>query len=403
MEHVRRFLFAISIFAIATLGFLKWRAGQQGYGLADLLRGTAPPAEAAFTPPANPALDLKDTKLLAQMSEEFSNLSAAVLPAVVSITAETVVPGRSGWNPFLGMVRERSQRIPSLGSGAIISKEGHVITNFHVINRASTIFVTTSDNQKLPVTVLGASEERDVALLKIQSDRKDFPALTFANSDESRVGQIVFAVGNPFGLSGTVTQGIISARDRHLSDSSLDYLQTDTVINPGNSGGPLVDVRGQILGINVAIYQGDENVTSWQGVGLAIPANGAKTIVDAILAKAKGMPSKAPGKQTPNTGVMGSGYLGLELNSEPVELGGIKSKQRGALITDIVRGSPAHLAGLVPGDVITSFNGESFSSPNDLLSIIRMHEPGETVTIDIIRNRQTAQLEATLGARPDGG
>ncbi|MCB1208794.1 MAG: trypsin-like peptidase domain-containing protein [Verrucomicrobiales bacterium] len=399
MEHVRRFIFALSIFAIATFGFLKWRAGQQGYGLSDLLQGTAPPADSGFTTPAKPALDLNDTKLLSQMSDEFANLSAAVLPAVVSITAETVVPGRSGWHPFFGMVRERSQRVPSLGSGAIISKEGHVITNFHVINRASSIFVTTSDNQKLPVTVLGASEERDVALLKIQSDRKDFPALTFANSDVSRVGQIVFAVGNPFGLSGTVTQGIISARDRHLSDSSLDYLQTDTVINPGNSGGPLVDVRGQILGINVAIYQGDENVTSWQGVGLAIPANDAKRVVEAILE----LPKPKPGSSNSTKSVMGSGYLGLELNSEPLDLGGINSSQTGALVTAIVRGSPAQLAGLQPGDIITQFNGESFRSPNDFLAMIRMHDAGETVTIDIIRNRQALQLQATLGARPDGG
>lgn len=398
MEHIRRILFALSIFAIVTFGFLKWRAGQQGYGLSDLLRGTTPPQGAGFTAPAAPTLDLNDTKLLAQMSTEFANLSAAVLPAVVSITAETVVPGRSGWHPFFGMVRERSQRVPSLGSGAIISKEGHVITNFHVINRASSIFVTTSDNQKLPVTVLGASEERDVALLKIQSDRTDFPALTFANSDVSRVGQIVFAVGNPFGLSGTVTQGIISARDRHLSDSSLDYLQTDTVINPGNSGGPLVDVRGQILGINVAIYQGDENVTSWQGVGLAIPANDAKRVVDAILA----LPKAKPGTSNRTKTVLGSGYLGLELNSEPIELGSITSNQVGALITSIVRGSPAQAAGLQPGDIITQFNGESFRSPNDFLAMIRQHDAGETVTIEIIRNRRALELQATLGPRPDG-
>lgn len=396
METLRRLVFAVTVFLIATLVFSIWRRGQEGYGLLNFLRGEKPQAAQSFTAPVAPKLDLNDVKILSAMNDEFSKLSSAVLPSVVSVTTKTVRRGQTAWHPFFGVVSGRAQIIPGLGSGAIISKEGHVITNYHVIADVSEVIVTTNDNQQYPARVLGAHRERDIALLKIEGGKKDFPALAFANSDEARVGQLVFAVGNPFGLSGTVTQGIISARDRHLSDSQLDYLQTDTVINPGNSGGPLVNIRGEIIGINVAIYRGDENVRAWQGVGLAVPANDAKMVVEAIRNQAKGGDPAS---------VAGMGYLGLELNAEPVRveaaLGG--SVTLGAYITDLDPQSPAAHAGLVVGDVITAINGRTFRTPGDLLKIIRSFAPGTEVKLSLVRGGEMAELTATIGQRPQIG
>ncbi|MDZ4405014.1 trypsin-like peptidase domain-containing protein [Prosthecobacter sp.] len=397
MENLRRLLFAIFVFVLAALLFSWWRQGSEGYGLMNLLRGEKP-GPAALTPPDKPKLALDELPLMSRLNDEFAKLSAAVLPSVVSVTTKTVRPGQMSWHPFYGLVGERAQIVPGLGSGVIVSKEGHVVTNYHVIEGVAEVQITTNDNKKYPVLILGASKDRDIALLKIDSNRTDFPALGFANSDEARVGQIVFAVGNPFGLSGTVTQGIISARDRHLSDSQFDYLQTDTVINPGNSGGPLVNIRGEIIGINVAIYRGDDTVRAWQGVGLAVPANDAKMVVDGIQAKIReGAKNAATVSST-----TGKGYLGLEVSSEPVEIDPVwGTSRRGALVTDISPRSPAAEAGLRPGDVVTKFQGMAFRSPGDLLQIIRTQPPGSEVKLEVIRSNKMGDIIARLGTRPD--
>lgn len=393
METLRRLTFALTVFILATLAFAFWRQGKEGYGLLDFLKGESPNAE-KFTASSAPKLDLDDVKILSAMNDEFSKLSAAVLPSVVSVNTKTVRRGQTAWHPFFGLVSGRAQVIPGLGSGAIISKEGHVITNYHVIADVSEVLVTTNDNKQFPARILGASRERDIALLKIEGSKKDFPALTFANSDAAKVGQLVFAVGNPFGLSGTVTQGIISARDRHLSDSQLDYLQTDTVINPGNSGGPLVNIRGEMIGINVAIYRGDENVRAWQGVGLAVPANDAKSVIDAILAQTKA------GK--PATTATGMGYLGLVLSPEIVAIdAGLGTSLIGAYVTELDPQSPAIAAGLMAGDVITAINGRNLTTPRELLDQIRALSPGTSIQLTLLRDGQLAQMNVTIGQRPD--
>lgn len=394
MENLRRILFALVIFVLAAAVFGWWRKDEDGYGVKNLLRGEKP---STFTPADKPRLNLNDLSILSRLNEEYAKLSAAVLPSVVSVDTKTLRQGRVMWDPFYGLIGQRAQVIPGLGSGAIISKEGHVVTNFHVIEGVAEVQVTTSDNKKYPATILGASPDRDIALLKIESHRTDFPALKFGNSDEARVGEIVFAVGNPFGLSGTVTQGIISARDRHLSDSQMDYLQTDTVINPGNSGGPLVNIRGEIIGVNVAIYRGDQNVQAWQGVGLAVPANNAKMVVEGIQEKLKASAAKTTGLST-----TGRGFLGLEVSSEPVDIDPVwGTARRGALITDISPNSPAAEAGLKVGDVVTKFQGMAFRSPNDLLQIIRTQPPGSEVKLEVIRNNKMGDIIARLGERPE--
>lgn len=390
MDTLRRLVFAIALFLVASFIFSLFRASRPGYGLLNFLRGEKPAVE-QFTPPEEPRLNLDDVKVLSAMNDEFSRLSASVLPSVVSVTTKTVRRGQTAWHPFFGLVAGRPQVIPGLGSGAFISKEGHVITNYHVIADVSEVIITTNDNKKYPARILGAHRERDIALLKIDAAGKTFPALTFANSDNAKVGQIVFAVGNPFGLSGTVTQGIISARDRHLSDSQMDYLQTDTVINPGNSGGPLVNIRGEIIGINVAIYRGDENVRAWQGVGLAVPANDAKAVVDAVLSQAKA-----------GGGSEGGGYLGLELSAEPVAIDRrLGTSRTGAFVTDLDPGSPALEAGIVPGDVITALNGRPFESPRELLAQIRLLPPGARAVLTVVRDGRLAEVAAVVAPRPD--
>jgi S1-C subfamily serine protease len=396
MENLRRLLFTALIFILAAFLFSWWRQGSQEYGLIDLLRSEKPSA-AKITVPEKSKLNFDELPLMSRLNDEFAKLSAAVQPSVVSVTTKTVRPGEMRWHPFFGLIGQRTEVVPGLGSGVIISREGHVVTNFHVIEGVVEIQITTNDNKKYPVQVLGASPDRDIALLKIESNRVDFQALKFANSDEARVGQIVFAVGNPFGLSGTVTQGIISARDRHLSDSHMDYLQTDTVINPGNSGGPMVNIKGEIIGVNVAIYRGDEGVRAWQGVGLAVPSNEAKMVVDSILERIR-EGSKNAGVST----TTGKGYLGLEVSSESVDIDPVwATSRRGALITDISLGSPAAEAGLLTGDVVTKFQGMAFRSPGDLLQIIRTQPPGSEVKLEVIRNNKKGDIIARLGKRPE--
>ncbi len=396
MENLRRLLFALSVFVLAALLFAWWRHGREGYGILNLLKSEKP-GPAALTTPQKPKIAPDEVPLLSRLNDEFSKISATVLPSVVSVTTKTVRPGKRDWHSSSGAIGPSDQIVPSLGSGVIISKEGHVVTNYHVIEgvQASDIQITTNDNKKHLTLILGFNKERDIALLKIDSPRLDFPALSFANSDDARVGQIVLAVGNPFGLSGTVTQGIISARDRRLSDSQYDFLQTDTVINPGNSGGPLVNIRGEIIGINVAIYRGGATASAWQGVGLAVPSNEAKAVVEEKL--------KENAKQNSGlTSTTGKGYLGLEVSSEPVEIDPVwGTSRRGALVTDIGNKSPADEAGLRQGDVVTKFQGMAFRSPADLLQIIRTQPPGSEVKLEVIRNNKMGDIIATLGTRPD--
>ena len=260
-------------------------------------------------------------------------LSAAVLPAVVSINTDKVNQMEV---TFGYPSRHRYLTAPALGSGVIINKEGYVVTNNHVIEDAAKIKITTNDGKEHDAEFIGSNEVMDIAVLRVV-DGKDFPTLSFANSDEVRVGQLVFAVGNPFGLNGTVTHGIISATKRQLSDGGPSLLQTDSVINPGNSGGPLVDVRGEIVGINAALYAGPEAVHTWAGVGLTIPSNEVKAAVDAII------------KAAPPGGAA-KGYFGLQFN-DSLKTAGMDNFGRmvaGALVVHVDLGSPADKAGFQP-------------------------------------------------------
>ena len=389
-DHIRRFLLAAAVFVLSALVFTFIRSKMEGYGFLDLWAGRGPASE-SFTSPVTPRLSDGDVEILQQLDSEYSRLSEAVLPAVVSIDT-TVVRRQTIPLPLLGVQHVQDYLAPGSGSGAIISHEGHVVTNFHVIEGASQVTVTLSTNETLPARVLDGSRELDIALLKIESKHTNFPALSFADSNKVKTGQIVFAVGNPFGLSGTITQGIISARSRRFSDNSRDYLQTDTVINRGSSGGPLVNVKGEIVGINVALYKGDSNSDAWQGVGFAVPANEAKLDIDAVL-------SSPAGKRSQPTN---PGYLGVALTGYPVRIPeGEGAGTIGVQVEFVPAGSPAAKADLRPGDIVTAFNGIPTKSPEELLTRIKMGEAGAKVRLTVWRQGQLGTLDAELTSAKD--
>lgn len=392
MELARRVVFALIILAIAAGLYSFSRQDAKPYGLSQLLKGEKVPED------LDSKLDPDDARTLMRMNDAFAKLAESVLPSVVSITTRTVRPPQVTLHPLLGLIAGKAQVIPGLGSGAIISKDGMVVTNYHVVADVSELVITTNDNQVYNAQLLGTDEERDIALLRIESDKKDFPALSFGDSDKVKVGQMVFAVGNPFGLSGTVTQGIISARDRHLSDSQMDYLQTDTVINPGNSGGPLVDIHGRIIGVNVAIFRGDQNVRAWQGVGLTVPSNGVKMVVDAIR---KALEQQEEARRSGKS-MLGRGYLGIEVIREPIEIDEVwGTSPHGALVSRVDANSPAAAAGIKPGDIVTKFQGMTFQMPADLLQIISTQPPGSIMKLEVIRNNRMREVPARLGERPE--
>lgn len=390
-DHLRRFLVAFTVFVVALAMFSLLRSHQAGYGLLDLLRGRGPGEQ--FTAATQPQLTNADVPGLARLDEEYAKLCAAVLPSVVSVNTKSLVQRQRNFSfGFFDVPRMTVEEQAGLGSGAIISKEGHVITNYHVIAGATELKVVMNDGKEYTAHVIDGSKVRDIALIKIDSDRKDFPPLSFADSDRVRVGEIVFAVGNPFGLSGTVTQGIISARNRTLSDGSPnDYLQTDTVINPGNSGGPLVNVRGEIVGVNVAIFRGDKNYGAWQGVGLAVPGNEAKLVIDSVLALRAGKKDVIRSK----------GFIGLVLDQRALHLNLPTGEALQALLVlTVYDGTPAATAGLQPGDVLLQVNGKAVTTAEEVLESISKMKPGSKFTLGIYRNGRTGELTGVVASIP---
>ncbi|MBK8094475.1 MAG: trypsin-like peptidase domain-containing protein [Verrucomicrobiaceae bacterium] len=396
MELVRRLFVAAAILAISAGLYLMSRGTGEPYGLPHLVDGRRPPESGKLAP----KLDVTNLDLMRRMSDDFATLAEKIMPCVVSINTQTERP-RVMLDPLYGFVAG-AEVMPGQGSGVIISNDGLIITNYHVVQNVALRSVITQDRTRYDtVRIVNFDAERDVALLKIDSTKHDFPALRFANSDQARVGQIVFAAGNPFGLGGSLTQGIINARDRQLSESTLDFFQTDAVINPGNSGGPLVDLNGEVVGINTLIfYRGDEKVRAWQGIGLAIPSNDVKNWVDAVLAKQR---SQAQADAAAGLAVLGRGYLGIEVRSEPIPINPLAwdGANIGAYVTDIDPNSPAAVAGLQAGDVITRFQGMAFRSPRDLLLVIRTQPVGSQVKLDFIRGQKVMEVNAKLQSRPD--
>ncbi len=286
------------------------------------------------------------------------------------------------FNEFFGREGDGLKRVSSLGSGFIIDAEGYVVTNNHVIESADEIDVILHDGTILPAKLIGRDPDTDLALLKVTS-RERLYAVPFGNSDTAEVGDWVVAIGNPFGLGGTVTAGIVSARDRDINAGNYDdFIQTDAAINKGNSGGPLFNLSGEVIGVNTAIYTPSGSGGS-VGVGFSVPSNLAGQVID----------------QLRETGHVRRGKLGVRVQGVTQDLAESygHSRATGAIITNITEDGPAAKAGLKVGDLILKFDGADVKTTRDLSKVVASANVGEPLLIEINRAGKATQLQVTLG------
>ncbi|MBC3885594.1 Do family serine endopeptidase [Undibacterium griseum] len=278
---------------------------------------------------------------------------------------------------------QRTERQSSLGSGVIVSAEGYILTNNHVVESASEIDIALADGRTAAARVVGTDPETDLAVIKI--NLPNLPAITLGRSEDAQVGDVVLAIGNPFGVGQTVTMGIISALGRNnLTDNAFqNFIQTDAAINPGNSGGALVDVNGNLLGINTAIYSQSGGSV---GIGFATPISTVKMVMDAIITQ----------------GQVVRGWMGVEpqdITPELAESFGLKQKS-GTIIAGVIRGGPADKAGMKPGDILISIDGKPVSGTTEMLNLVAQLKPGNTARIRVLRNNQEPMLDVLIGKRP---
>jgi len=336
---------------------------------------------------------VNDSEAMAGFPQSFAGLAKQVSPAVVNIsTTSTVTVPENPFKQFFGQhddlfgnfygqffnnMPDRKMKQHSLGSGFIVDKEGYIITNNHVVDSADKIVVKLSDGRESPATVIGRDDKTDLALIKVSSSVKDLPALTLGNSDTMQVGDWVLAVGNPFGLEHTVTQGIISASGRVIGSGPYDnFLQTDAPINPGNSGGPLVNMKGEVIGINAAI------VAAGQGIGFAIPSNTAKAVIVQLREKGKVV----------------RGWIGVSIQAVTPDLAsafGLK-EPTGALVADVIAGGPAEKGGIKQGDIITHFDGKKVKSSSDIPWLVAETPVGKIVEVSVLRQGKEVDLKVKV-------
>jgi S1-C subfamily serine protease len=362
MRNLLRFLVFVAA-AAATVGVVfLWKTS----------RPASPPAapESAVSP-----------RYLAEIDKEFTTLVGRVLPSVVSINA---IPANAT-DPRTAVLRSLLgagpgvQPPPQLGSGAIVSDDGYIVTNWHVVENAGAVEVHLNDGRSLPAKFVGADRISDVAVLKI--DTANLEALPFADSDDVRIGQMVIAVGNPFGLQETVTKGIVSGKGRRMmSEAANEFFQTDAPINPGNSGGPLVDFHGNIIALNNAVIQNTD------GIGFAIPANTVRRIFENIR----------------NYGHVVRPWFGVVmLPISPAVAAQLNLPDtKGALVQETLENSPAARAGLQPGDVILSYNGRPIADWKDLRNRVAETEPGREIPIRLLRAGKNLDLRVTIEKQP---
>lgn len=276
------------------------------------------------------------------------------------------------------------QQAAGLGSGVIVSQDGYVLTNNHVIDAADEIEVALNDGRKFPARVVGRDPETDLAMLQVRSPDQ-LPVITFANRDSLKVGDVVLAIGNPFGVGQTVTMGIVSALGRsHLGINTFEnYIQTDAAINPGNSGGALVDASGNLVGINSAIYSRSGGS---MGIGFAIPVSLAKTVMEQII----------------QNGEVTRGWIGVEIQEVTPELAASFNlvDPRGTLIAGVLRGGPADRAGIKPGDILLAIDDQRVDTPQAMLEHVASQNPGEKSRFQIVRSGKPVELPVEIGRRP---
>ena len=326
----------------------------------------------------------------------FANVAEAIKPAVININ--TVSKGAVGGGPggrtpfeeffgedfFRRFFGDTPERIPqrSLGSGVIVDPSGIALTNAHVVEKATEIEVITLDGSKHKAKVMGADKKTDLAVLKLDDGKGQFKFARLGDSDRMQVGDWVIAVGSPFGLQATVTAGIVSAKARNIGQGPFDdFIQTDAAINPGNSGGPLVNMQGEVIGINTAIVAGGS------GIGFAIPSNMAKKIYTEIASK----------------GRVTRGWLGVSIQPLTPELAkSFNAKDtKGVLISDVIAESPAAKAGLKPGDILLEFDGKKVDAPADLQRTVGLAQPGQAAKMKVWRDQAEKTVDIKIGETPD--
>ena len=398
----------------------KSRAAALGFGLGATL-ALSPfvwaenPTAAKNPPPAGTAADTMTSPMALMQHQSFAPLVKRVSPAVVNISVtqngsseamaeepdQDVSPDspNSPFDEFLRRFFDQNQngqrhlfpQMPegqahriALGSGFIIDPSGYVVTNSHVVGNASKVEVTLQDNAKYPAKIIGRDPKTDLALLKIKAD-KPLPYVSFGDSSAAQVGDWVMAVGNPFGLGGTVTTGIISARGRDIHSGPFDdFLQIDAPINRGNSGGPTFNLDGQVIGINTAIYSPNGGSV---GIGFAVPSNIAKTVV----------------AQLEEHGKVSRGWLGVQIQEVTPAIAaslGLQS-EHGALVAVVTPNSPGAKAGLKQGDVILSFDGKEVNHLRDLPRLVAESAPDSNAKMSVWRNGQKLEVQTTLGELPN--
>jgi serine protease Do len=328
---------------------------------------------------------------LSKMDEAISEVAAVVKPSVVNISSTKTVKGPGTESPFSNnpffkkffgdepLERPREHKQSGLGSGVIVDGDGYILTNNHVIKDADEIKVKLSDQREFKGKVIGTDRKTDIAVIKV--DAKNLPAIKFGDSDNLKVGSTVLAIGNPFGLTQTVTSGIVSATGRAnvgIADYE-DFIQTDAPINPGNSGGALVNIRGELVGINTAIVS---TTGGYQGIGFAIPSAMAKTVMDSLIKNGKVI----------------RGWLGVSIQPLTPELAkqfNLKDGE-GVLVGDVVEDSPSEKAGIQRGDVITEFDGKEVRDVTSLRNMVAGTEPDKVVKIKLFRDGQPNTVEVKL-------
>ncbi|WP_440633699.1 Do family serine endopeptidase [Candidatus Pelagibacter sp. HIMB1485] len=321
----------------------------------------------------------------------FADLAEKLMPSVVNISTSTTVVTNSNplpfqfppGSPFEDMFKEfgtpQERKSAALGSGFIIDENGIVVTNNHVIQDADDIIVRVNGDQEYKAKVLGADPLMDIAVLQLETDEK-FKPVGFGDSDKARIGDWVLAIGNPFGLGGTVTAGIISARNRSIGLSRYeDFIQTDASINSGNSGGPLFDMEGNVIGINTAILGRNGSI----GIGFSIPSNSAQQVI----------------KQLIEFGETKRGWLGVRIQDVTKEIADAEEldKPRGALVASVAENSPSEKAGIQAGDIILEFNGVEIKQMKELPAIVARTDVGKNVDVKIWRNKKEITKKVLLG------
>ncbi|MEP6602605.1 MAG: Do family serine endopeptidase [Spartobacteria bacterium] len=384
MKNLLKFFAFVALLSLAISALYDYRLKHGGLNL------NANRTPEKYTLAADPTVDSKSVASLEALNRERRALVTSVIPSVVSVkTSKKMAAPRQSMDPFDFFFRNQSRRFRSpqeeemvqnsLGSGVIVTNEGHIITNNHVVDQVDEIEVQLSDGRTKKARLIGADAQVDLAVLKI--DEPALKPLKLADSDSVQVGDFVLAVGNPFGFEETVTDGIISSKGRpNRADAFGDLLQTNAAINPGNSGGPLINLRGEVVGINTAIISKSGGS---QGIGFAIPSNNVRTALESLL------------KQ----GRIIRGYLGIQARAA-AQPGQQKVNEDGVVVDDVVPGSPAADAHVQRGDVIRKFDGREVKSFLQLRTLVSQVELNKNVELEIVRGGKSVKVTTQIKEQP---